>query len=75
MLCVSVCMCVHVLKYICMCECFAYMYICVPCVCLGPQMTREDVRSPGDGVIDCCKLLICIHSEMNLSPVHEQQIL
>lgn len=77
--CKSVCMCVcthmHVLKYVYMCECFVYTYVCVPYVCLGPQMAREGVRSTRDGVADYCKLLLCRHVERNLSPLHEQLML
>ena len=56
-------------------ECFAYMYVCVPCVyMIPPRRPEKDIKYPGTGVTDNCEPP-CGCWELNLGPLQEQQVL
>ena len=56
-----VCLCMHV--HICVCTCCMYTCARLCCVCMHVHMCmwgvcdfKEGVKSPGAGIIGCCKL-------------------
>lgn len=51
-------------------ECFTYMNVCVPHMCLVPSEVRRGVRSPGTEVRDDCRCW-----GLNPEPLQEQPVL
>ena len=46
------------------------MYVCVPYACQMSREAEEDIRSPGTGITDGCKLL-CGYWEVNPGPLEQ----
>lgn len=54
-------------------DCFAYMYVCLPCECLVSKEIRRGCQSPGTRtIIDGVKLCGCWN--LSLGPLQEQQV-